>query len=74
MMQHFKSFARFVVPAVLISIAVPAMAAGDGGVDTAGIIATLTTGLAAIAAIGAALLGLAGLSKLYGIVRAQLGR
>ncbi|OQS30913.1 hypothetical protein B0T40_24075 [Chromobacterium haemolyticum] len=72
-MQHFKSFARFAVPAALISIAVPAMAAGDG-VDTSTIVATLQTGLVAIAAIGVTLLSLSALSKLYTIVRGQLGR
>lgn len=72
-MKHFKSFVRFAVPAALTAVAVPAFADG-GGVDTSTIVATLLTGLVAIAAIGVALLSLSALSKLYTIVRGQLGR
>ncbi|WP_199052705.1 major capsid protein [Aquitalea sp. ASV15] len=77
-MKHIFRVGRFgrgvVVAAAATAVAVPAFADSTTGVDVSSLVTLIGTGLAAVAAIGAAVLGVQGLIKLYGMVKGALAR
>ncbi|UGA37669.1 major capsid protein [Chromobacterium haemolyticum] len=73
-MKHLNQFRRFALPALLAAAAVPAFAAADGSIDTSTITTLLAGGVVAVAAIGAAVMGVNGAIKLWGFVKSALAR
>ncbi|PRP71053.1 hypothetical protein BUE93_08855 [Chromobacterium amazonense] len=65
---------KYIVPALVAVAAVPAFADGGTGVDTSSIVTLIGTGVAAVAAIGAAKLGVQGVVVLWNKVSSALGQ
>lgn len=73
-MKRFNQFRRFALPVLLASASVPAFAAGDGSIDISTIVAMIAGGVAVVAGIGAAKMGVNGALVLWGYVKQALGR
>ncbi|WP_227108387.1 major capsid protein [Chromobacterium rhizoryzae] len=73
-LKRFNTFRRFALPFLLASASVPAFAADGGSIDVSTTVALIAGGVAIIAAVGGAKMGLNGVLVLWGYVKSALAR
>ncbi|WP_059285937.1 major capsid protein [Aquitalea magnusonii] len=72
--SRVSSVQRLALAVIVASVVATPAFADTAGVDVSSLVTLIGTGLAAVSAIGAAVLGVQGLIKLYGMVKGALAR